>query len=74
MNQIYNKGLIKVLHDSKKPLLAVKIPGSGPSSSPDLCRAGIPFFDSAERAVDTYSLALRYGEWRRNQASSADGD
>jgi acyl-CoA synthetase (NDP forming) len=67
MNQVYNKGLIEVLQDCKKPLLAVKIPGSGPAHSPELCRAGIPFFDSAERAVDTYARVMRYGEWIRDR-------
>ena len=64
-NQIYNEGLIRVFRDCKKPILAVKIPGSAPQNSPDLCRCGIPFFDSAERAVNTYALALRYGKWRK---------
>ena len=65
MNQIYNEGLIRVFHDCNKPILAVKIPGSAPQDSPELCRGGIPFFESAERAVNTYALALRYGEWRK---------
>jgi acyl-CoA synthetase (NDP forming) len=65
MNQIYNEGLIRVFDDCNKPLLAVKIPGSAPPNSPELCRGGIPFFDSAERAVDTYALAVRYGQWRK---------
>ena len=65
MNQIYNEGLIRVFHDCNKPILAVKIPGSAPQVSPELCRGGIPFFDSAERAVNTYALALRYGKWRK---------
>jgi acyl-CoA synthetase (NDP forming) len=63
MNQIYNKGLIGVFRDCKKPILAVKIPGSAPANSQELCQGGIPFFDSAERAVNTYARALRYGEW-----------
>lgn len=63
MNQIYSEGLIEVFRDCKKPILAVKIPGTAPPNSKELCRGGIPFFDSAERAVNTYALALRYGEW-----------
>ena len=74
MNEVYNKGLIKVLHDGKKPLLAVKIPGSGPANLPELCQAGIPYFDSTERAVDTYARALRYRAWRKKQAASVGED
>jgi acyl-CoA synthetase (NDP forming) len=68
-NRIYNEGLIRVFHDCNKPILAVKIPGSAPQNSSELCRGGIPFFDSAERAVNTYALALRYGQWRREVGS-----
>ena len=67
MNQLYNEGLIRVFRDCKKPILAVKIPGSAPPNSAQLCRGGIPFFDSAERAVNTYALALRYGQWRKDR-------
>ena len=63
MNQIYSEGLIRVFHDCKTPILAVNIPGSAPLNSSELCRGGIPFFDSAERAVNTYALARRYGQW-----------
>jgi acetyltransferase len=63
-NQIYNEGLIRVFRDCQKPILAVKIPGSASPNSAQLCRGGIPFFESAERAVNTYALARRYGEWR----------
>ena len=66
-NQIYNEGLIGVFNDCKKPILAVKIPGSTPQHSPELCRGGIPFFDSSERAVNTYALAMRYGQWKKDR-------
>jgi acyl-CoA synthetase (NDP forming) len=59
-NQIYVDGLIKVKQELPKPILAVKIPGFDPKYSQQLCRGGIPFFDSAERAVRTYALAVNY--------------
>ena len=62
-NQIYVDGLIRVQQECQKPLLAVKIPGFDPKYSQQLCRGGIPFFDSAERAVHTYALAVRYHQW-----------
>jgi acyl-CoA synthetase (NDP forming) len=59
-NQIYADGLIQVQRDCKKPFLAVKIPGFDPKFARQLCRGGIPFFESAERAVRTYALAVHY--------------
>ncbi len=62
-NQIYVDGLIRVRQECHIPILAVKIPGFDPKYSQQLCRGGIPFFDSAERAVHTYALAVRYQQW-----------
>jgi acyl-CoA synthetase (NDP forming) len=62
-NQIYTNGLIEVHQEFKKPFLAVKIPGFELRHAQQLCEGGIPFFDSAERAVQTYALALRYQNW-----------
>ena len=66
-NQIYADGLIQVQRDCQKPILAVKIPGFDPKYAQQLCRGGIPFFESAERAVRTYALAVEYQQWRRNR-------
>jgi len=68
-NQEYAKGMIRALRDCKKPILAVRIHGFDPEYGPLLCRGGIPFFDSAERAVSTYALALRYGNWIKAHSS-----
>jgi len=62
-NQVYAEGMIQVLQDCKKPILAVRIHGFDANYGQLLCRGGIPFFESAERAVNTYALARRYGEW-----------
>jgi acetyltransferase len=64
-NQIYVDGLIQVQQKCPKPILAVKIPGFDPQYAKQLCRGGIPFFDSAERAVHTYALAVQYKNWRK---------
>ena len=66
-NQIYVDGLIQVQQECQKPILAVKIPGFDRQYSQQLCRDGIPFFDSAERAVHTYALAVRYKNWLKNR-------
>jgi acyl-CoA synthetase (NDP forming) len=62
-NQIYVDGMIQVQRECQKPILAVKIPGFDPKYSQQLCRGGIPFFDSAERAMQTYALAVHYYNW-----------
>jgi len=62
-NQIYADGLIQVQQECQKPILAVKIPGFDPKYARQFCRGGIPFFDSAERAVHTYALAVQYKKW-----------
>ncbi len=67
-NQIYVDGMIQVQQECQKPILAVKIPGFDPKYSQQLCRGGIPFFDSAERAVHTYALAVQYGKWLKKRA------
>ena len=67
-NQTYVDGMIQVQQECQKPILAVKIPGFDPKYSQQLCRAGIPFFDSAERAVHTYALAVQYGKWLNERA------
>ena len=64
-NQIYVDGLIQVHQELDIPILAVKIPGFDPKYSQQLCRRGIPFFESAERAVHSYALAVRYYNWKR---------
>ncbi len=66
-NQIYAEGLIRAYRDCKKPIIAVKIPGFDLKYAQQLCRGGIPFFDSAERAVHTYGLAMRYQNWLKKQ-------
>jgi acetyltransferase len=67
-NQIYVDGLIQVRQECQKPILAVKIPGFDPKYSRQLCRGGIPFFDSAERAVHTYALAVLYKNWLKKRS------
>jgi len=62
--------MIQVLKDFKKPILAVKIPGFDTKYGPLLCKGGIPFFDSAEKAVATYARAWQYSNWmNRNVAT-----
>jgi acyl-CoA synthetase (NDP forming) len=70
-SQTFIRYMIEVQQESRKPLLMVTIPGHEPSPGPQFCRAGIPFFDSAERAMKTYALAYRYRRWREKQAGTS---
>ena len=64
-NRIYTKSLIKIRQNCGKPFLMVSIPGFDPELAQDFCQAGVPCFDSAERALGTYSLVRRYQLWRK---------
>jgi acyl-CoA synthetase (NDP forming) len=68
-NQVYAEGMLQVLRNFKKPILAVRIHGFDANYGQLLCGGGIPFFESAERAVNTYALAWRYGEWLKAHSS-----
>ncbi len=70
-NEQYAEGLSQVYREFKKPILAVKIPGFELEYAQRLCENGIAFFDSAERAVDTYALALHYWAWRGQRSGGA---
>jgi acyl-CoA synthetase (NDP forming) len=63
-NQTFVDNMIQLQRECRKPLIMVKIPGFDPKFSQQYCQAGIPFFDSAERAIRTYAMVCRYQRWR----------
>jgi acyl-CoA synthetase (NDP forming) len=65
-NRQYTEAIIQMKNDFSKPFVIVKIPGFDAKLVKDILDAGIPVFDSAERALHTYASAYRYYEWRRN--------
>jgi acyl-CoA synthetase (NDP forming) len=67
-NRQYLKSMIKAQRESGKPFLMVDIPGVETGLSEDFGRAGIPFFDTAERALATYALFRRYHLWRNEMS------
>ena len=67
-NLVYVDGLIQAYRDCNKPILAIKIPDFDSQHARQLCEGGIPFFDSAERAINTYALALRYQTWLKKHS------
>lgn len=66
-NEQYTQGLIKACKDFQKPFLIIKIPGFDEDLAQRFCVAGIPFFDSAERTMQTYSRIQKYYLWCRKQ-------
>jgi acyl-CoA synthetase (NDP forming) len=64
-NQIYTDGFIQIQQDWGKPILMVKIPGFEKELAQKFCESGLPFFDSAERAMRTYAAVKKYQDWRK---------
>jgi acyl-CoA synthetase (NDP forming) len=67
-NQTFVDNMIELQHECRKPLIMVKLPGFDLRFSQQFCEAGLPFFDSAERAIHTYALVCRYQHWRSRQS------
>jgi len=70
-NERYTQGILDVQKTTHKPFIMVGIPGFGEDVISRFCNGGIPFFDSAERAMQTYALVCRYQEWRRRIGGNA---
>jgi acyl-CoA synthetase (NDP forming) len=64
-NQLYTQSMIRAREDFQKPFVMVSIPGFEPGLAQKFCEAGLPFFETAERAMVTYSTVLRYQQWRK---------
>jgi acetate---CoA ligase (ADP-forming) subunit alpha len=69
-NQTYTSGLIRAQKESGKPFLLVKIPGFDKNLAQQFCESGLPFFDSAERAMQSYASVIQYRNWQGKQARS----
>lgn len=66
-NRRYALSMIECRRAMGKPFLMVNIPGFEADLGTQFCDAGLPFFDSAERAMHTYSWVRRYGFWRKQR-------
>ncbi len=64
-NTLYTDSMIQASRDFQKPFLMVNIPGFDQALARRLCEGGLPFFESAERAMDTYAKVWRYQKWLR---------
>lgn len=64
-NQRYTEAMIEVRKELTKPLVMVNIPGFDPHLAQRFCEAGIPFFETAERAMGVLAMLRQYGKWRQ---------
>jgi len=60
----YTNLLIDEHRTHDKPFLIVKLPSFDPKLSQTFCEAGIPVFETAERAMSTYARVRKYWRWR----------
>jgi acyl-CoA synthetase (NDP forming) len=65
-NLLYTESMIQAREDFQKPFVIVNIPGFEPGFARTFCEAGLPFFETAERAMGTYSMVRRYQLWRKH--------
>lgn len=73
-NEKYANGILEVQKTSRKPFIMVGIPGFGEDFISRFCNAGVPFFDSAERAMQTYAQVCRYQDWQRRIEAYTESD
>ncbi len=66
-NRSYTERLIRTRKENTIPFLMVKIPGFDVELVRAFTRAGIPFFESAERAMRAYALVRQYQAWRNGR-------
>lgn len=66
-NRLYTEAIIEARRQSGKAILMVNLPGFDSSYIPQFCDAGIPYFESSERALRTYTRVLRYQHWRKRR-------
>ena len=67
VNKAYAEGMIRIQKDTGKPFVAVKIPGIDADTIQAFFDAGLPFFESAERAMKTYAMVRGYQFWREKR-------
>jgi acyl-CoA synthetase (NDP forming) len=64
LNELYAQTLIAISREFDKPLVVAAIPGFETDLAKKLLRAGVPFFETAERAMHVYAMVWRYQAWR----------
>jgi len=67
-NQLYMESMIRIREESQKPFIIVGIPGFDPAQAQNFCNAGLPFFETSERAMSVYAQIRRYQVWRKRHS------
>ena len=66
-NNQYGESIIEIRKASGKPFLVVNIPGFDPDLSKPMCQAGVPFFETVERALTIYAQVRQYQRWKKHR-------
>ena len=70
VNKIYADAMIRIQKDTGTPFVAVNVPGFDAHAIQAFFDAGLPFFESAERAMKTYSTVRGYQLWKEDRRHS----
>jgi acyl-CoA synthetase (NDP forming) len=68
-NRRYTESLIDLHQRSQKLFLIVNVPGCDPEMGIIFRRSGLPYFETAERAVVTYARIRQYQQWRKKHGN-----
>jgi acyl-CoA synthetase (NDP forming) len=68
-NRKYVDAMIQARTEFGKPLLMANIPGFDPGLGQGFCQAGLPFFETPERAMSTYARVRNYQMWRAQRGN-----
>jgi acyl-CoA synthetase (NDP forming) len=63
-NKRFVAAMIEARQEFGKPFIMINVPGFDPALAGNYCQAGLPAFDSTERAMTTYAQIRRYQKWR----------
>ena len=69
-NRRFTEDMIQARRDLGKPFIMVAIPGFDDELAASFCRAGLPFYETAERAVNSYTLVRNNQRWRSKKTRS----
>ncbi|MBW2090703.1 MAG: CoA-binding protein, partial [Deltaproteobacteria bacterium] len=64
-NKLYTEAMIDAREEFRKPFVMVGVPGFEASFARSFFEAGLPFFDTVERAMSAYARVWRYQQWRQ---------
>ena len=62
-NELYTNSMIRIRQEFDTPFLIVNIPGLETDFVKTFCQAGIPFFETVERAIAVCAMVRRYHTW-----------